>query len=75
MKDIFSGDDGKLSGRRIIGTTLIFWGAVLLTIGQLQDGDIIGRILPGSVAIVGGAIFWGLVTIQNLTDAAKAIKG
>ena len=75
MKDIFTGEDGKLSGRRIIGTILIIWGAILLTIGQVQDGDIIGRVLPGSVAILGGSLFWGLVTVQNMVDAAKAVKG
>ena len=75
MKDIFAGEDGRLSGRRIIGTLLIVVGSALLCVGQFQSGDIIGRILPGSVAILGGSLFWGLVTVQNMVDAAKAVKG
>jgi drug/metabolite transporter (DMT)-like permease len=75
MKDIFSGEDGKPSGRRVIGTGLILLGSGLLIVGQLQTGDVVGRIAPGSIALLAGALFWGLVTWQNIQDAAKAVKG
>lgn len=75
MKEVFVGDDGRPSGRRILGTLLIVWGIALLSVGQFQSGDWIGRIAPGVVLLIVGAIFWGLVTMQNIADAARAVKG
>lgn len=69
MKDLLSGSDGALSMRRIIGSALIVLGAALLVIGQFQVGDVLGRIAPGSVALVAGLVFWGVVTVDNILSA------
>jgi drug/metabolite transporter (DMT)-like permease len=68
--DMFSGKDGALSLRRIIGTAIIFVGCVLLVIAQFQTGTW-EKLLPACVAFVVGAFFWGLVTAQNLIDLKK----
>lgn len=68
--DLFSGPDGALSLRRIIGSVLIFSGIILLFIAQFQSGTW-EKLLPACVAFVAGGFFWGLVTAQNITDVIK----
>ena len=71
IAEMHSGADGNLSGRRLLGTGLIIGGFALLSVGQFQTGEWIGRIAPGAVAMVGGAIMWGIVTAQNIVDAVR----
>lgn len=72
---LFHGQDGKLSGRRILGTISILGGLALEAAAQFQEGDILQRLLPGAICLLAGMIMWGLVSWQNIQDAAKAIKG
>jgi hypothetical protein len=80
MMEIFNGADGKPSGRRIIGTILILWGSALLspipwTLAQGSGmWDVIGMIAPGSVIVLVGAYFWGLITSQNIKSFIEAGK-
>lgn len=74
MKEIFCGDDGKLSGRRLFGTIFLFVGLAFEGIAQFQDGDWL-RFIPGAIVMLVGALMWGFVTIQNIQDIAKTIKG
>lgn len=72
---LFHGPDGKLSGRRILGTVSILGGIGLEAAAQFQAGDILQRLLPGAICLMAGMLMWGLVSWQNIQDAAKAIKG
>ena len=73
---VFSGADGRLSGRRIIGTALVGWGAALITLGQIQTGgDLLSRVIPGVILLAVGALFWGMVTVQSLREIAGAVRG
>lgn len=67
---VFRGPDGKLSGRRIIGTAFLTIGGGLLIASQFQDGDWT-RVLPGVISATIGAFFWGMVTVQNIQDVLK----
>jgi drug/metabolite transporter (DMT)-like permease len=74
MKEIFCGEDGKLSGRRLFGTVFLFVGLAFEIVAQFQTGDWL-RFVPGGAAMFVGLLLWGFVTIQNVQDIAKAVKG
>lgn len=65
MNEIFNGEDGKISGRRVIGTIFLMAGIALLFIEQYQDGGL-DRFAPSIICLSVGLLFWGLVTVQNI---------
>ena len=75
MTGILRGPDGKLSGRRLLGTIALAWAGVLETIAQIQGLASWVGILPGAVLALAGLILWGLVSWQNIRDAAAILKG
>ena len=74
MKEIFLGEDGKLSGRRLFGTVFLFSGLALECLAQFQTGDWM-KFIPGGIVMLVGLMLWGFVTIQNVQDFAKTMKG
>jgi hypothetical protein len=74
MKDIFCGEDGKLSGRRIIGAACIGAGVAAGFVGMFVDGDWT-RFIPFGGLIFSGLFLWGMITVQNIQSVVAAVKG
>jgi drug/metabolite transporter (DMT)-like permease len=74
IRKLFSGSDGQLSLRRILGVFLIVVGVVLLIVAERPvDKELVSLAwsLRGIGAMVIGLFLIGLITIQNIKDIAK----
>ena len=67
---IFSGADGKPSGRRIFGTVFLFASGVSVFIAQFQGLTELVQLAPAGLLAVVGLFLWGFVTVQNLKELA-----
>jgi hypothetical protein len=74
MKEIFMGEDGKPSGRRIIGTLFFVAGIASGIYAMAIPVDWLKFIPMGSFLFV-GLFLWGMVTMQNVQEIAKIAKG
>lgn len=74
MKEIFLGEDGKLSGRRVFGFAFFVAGITAGFVAMFAPGEWPKYIPMGSFLFV-GCFLWGMVTMQNIEALAKVAKG
>jgi CHASE2 domain-containing sensor protein len=74
MKEIFMGEDGKPSGRRIIGT-LFFVAGIASGIYAMAIPGGWDKFIPMAAFLFVGLFLWGMVTMQNVQEIAKIAKG
>jgi len=74
IKKLFSGADGELSLRRILGAVLIICGVILsFTASPPIDSSWQGILwsLRGVLVIVAALFLCGIITMQNIKDIAS----
>jgi drug/metabolite transporter (DMT)-like permease len=74
INGLLRGTDGKLSLRRILGAVAVLGGVALAFVATFQTGDWT-RFIGCFASFGAGFLLVGLVTVQNIADAAKTVQG
>jgi hypothetical protein len=75
IKKLFSGPDGELSLRRLLGTYLIVHGGIIIAMSNGPMADNIYQVFSvgvgrGAVMVALGLILFGVITMQNIKEIA-----
>lgn len=72
--EIFKGNDGKVSGRRVFGSVFLFLGGGLSIHAQIIGIDDYIQLAPAGLCMFVGLFLWGAITAQNITNIVKGAK-
>jgi len=75
MMEIFKGNDGKVSGRRVLGTLFLFLGGGLSIHIQIIGFNELLQLAPAGLCMFVGLFLWGAITAQNITNIVRAKSG